>query len=230
MALSSAARAALDKFKSQHSGIESEVDVTDFAQSTPSSAVSESLPMGKSGALFRPEQPKTFEESGISYRVLEGLILKAIKQEGPRNEAHLSEFLHLGVNVFRDLLLSLHKRELLDTPLPMVYDLTHKGREMAAMIEREDGYIGPAPVSFDAYCRMVRQQSKLDRRIPMQDVENVFSNYPMRPELKRTLREGFNSQRVMLFYGPPGNGKSLITDNLHRLLKHPVLRPLAWHC
>jgi SpoVK/Ycf46/Vps4 family AAA+-type ATPase len=32
----------------------------------------------------------------------------------------------------------------------------------------------------------------------------------------------------MLFYGPPGNGKSLITDNLHRLLKEPVLIPHAF--
>ena len=230
MALSPAARAALDKFKSQQSGVEADIDAADIQQaaSVPVHTGEEALPVGKSGALFRPEQPKTFEESGISYRVLEGLILKAIKQEGPRNEAQLAEFLHLGVNVFRGLLLSLHKRELLDTPLPMVYDLTQKGREMAGIIEREDGYVGPAPVSFDAYCRMVRQQSQFDRRVSMQDVEGVFANYPMRPELKRTLREGFNSQRVMLFYGPPGNGKSLITDNLHRLLKHPVLLPHAF--
>jgi predicted ATPase with chaperone activity len=31
----------------------------------------------------------------------------------------------------------------------------------------------------------------------------------------------------MLFYGPPGNGKSLITDNLHRLLRDPVVLPYA---
>jgi hypothetical protein len=32
----------------------------------------------------------------------------------------------------------------------------------------------------------------------------------------------------MLFYGPPGNGKSLITDNLHRLLRDPVVLPYAF--
>jgi SpoVK/Ycf46/Vps4 family AAA+-type ATPase len=50
----------------------------------------------------------------------------------------------------------------------------------------------------------------------------------MRDALRHTLKEGFNSQRVMLFYGPPGNGKSLITDNLHRLLKNPVVMPYAF--
>ena len=241
MALSSSARAALEKFKSQQTGVEDDaVDVMDLPPLPPlaqsqsertssmSSLLSGVLPPENGGELFRPEQPKTFEDSGISYRVLESLILKAIKQEGPRTETQLADFLHVSTNVFRDILKSLHKRELLDTPVPETYDLTTKGREMTAMVEREDGYIGPAPVSFDSYCKMVRDQAKRERRISAEDMENVFANYPMRAELKRSLREGFNSQRVMLFYGPPGNGKSLITDNLHRLLKDPVLLPYAF--
>jgi predicted ATPase with chaperone activity len=180
------------------------------------------------GGLFRPEQPKTFKESGISYRVVEGLILKIIKQEGPQNEAQLADVMKISVNVFREILVSLNKRELLDTPMPMHYDLTNKGRDMVAMVEKEDGYIGPAPVPFEAYVEMVKMQAKRERRVTMPEMEEVFAGYPMRPELKSTLKEGFNSQRVMIFYGPPGNGKSLITDNLHRLLKEPVLLPYAF--
>jgi hypothetical protein len=234
MALSTAARAALEKFKTQQTDLPSESELAANEEhgngySTPDRLMATLLPPEESAAgLFRPEQPKTFEESGISYRVLESLILKTIKQEGPRSEPQLSEFLKIGVNVFREILLSLHKRELLDTPMPMVYDLTNKGREMTTLMERDDGYIGPAPVSFKAYCDMVRLQARRDRRAEMSEVEAVFADYPMRPEVKRLLKEGFNSQRVMLFYGPPGNGKSLITDNLHRLLKDPVLVPHAF--
>jgi predicted ATPase with chaperone activity len=177
---------------------------------------------------MRPEQPKTFKESGISYRVVESLILKIIKQEGPRNEQQLSDFMKIGVNVFRDVLISLNKRELLDTPMPLHYDLTNKGRELVTLMEREDGYVGPAPVAFSEYCEMVRQQSRREKRVTMDDVNEVFANYPMRDQLRHTLKEGFNSQRVMLFYGPPGNGKSLITDNLHRLLRNPVVIPYSF--
>ncbi len=181
------------------------------------------------GGLFRPEQPKTFKEAGISYRVIESLILKIIKQEGPQNETQLSEFLKLSVNVFQEILKSLHKRELLDTPAPMHYDLTGKGREMVAIMERDDGYVGPAPVSFKAYCEMCRQQAKRERRVTVEEVKAVFAQQSMRPELLNTLKEGFNSEgRIMLFYGPPGNGKSLITDALHALLKDPVLLPYAF--
>lgn len=234
MALSPAARDALEKFKAQQTNAPAEgstaADGEGHAngQSTRDRLASLISQDNDNGALFRPEQPKTFEDSGISYRVLESLILKTIKQEGPRNETQLADFLCVTVNVFRDILLSLHKRELLDTPMPMVYDLTNRGREMTTLAERDDGYIGPAPVSFDTYCNMVRMQARRDRRVAFSEVENVFGDYPMRPEVKRILKEGFNSQRVMLFYGPPGNGKSLITDNLHRLLKDPVLIPHAF--
>ena len=186
MALSSSARAALEKFKSQQTGGEDDATgVMDLpplpslenhrTESAPSMAslLRGVLPSENEGELFRPEQPKNFEDSGISYRVLESLILKAIKQEGPCTEIQLADFLHVSANVFREILKSLHKRELLDTPMPETYDLTTKGREMTGMVEREDGYIGPVPVSFDAYCKMVRAQAKRERRVSMEDVENV---------------------------------------------------------
>ncbi|MDF2441076.1 MAG: hypothetical protein JWN98_2060 [Abditibacteriota bacterium] len=181
------------------------------------------------GELFRPEQPKTFKECGISYRTVESLILKIIKQEGPQDEQQLSEVLKLSVNVFAEIVKSLNKRELLDTPQPMVYDLTTVGRQMVGMMERDDGYVGPAPVSFEAFCQMCRNQAKRERRVTFEDMQRNFSQQSMRPELLQTLKEGFNSEgRIMLFYGPPGNGKSLITDSLHGLLKDPVLLPYAF--
>jgi len=266
MALSSAARAALDQFKSQqqNAGYVSPDEPTSPAPTAHNGAMPVPLaPMPphsngngapslvaaapastpetplwnrlndpsttiQMGGLFRPEQPKTFKESGISYRVLEGLVLKIIKQEGPQNEGQIADIMKISPNVFRDIVVSLNKRELLDTPFPLHYDLTGKGRELVAMVEREDAYIGPAPVTFEAYCEMVRAQAKRERRVTMPEVEEVFASYPMRPALKNTLKEGFNSQRVIIFYGPPGNGKSLITDNLHRLLHEPVLLPYAF--
>ena len=267
MALSTAARAALEQFKARRPGEESEEEeeeldevqerirrIREHAESGNAPRGDERLPTlpgeiapqqrvvdlrstnavlldrlsaGNNG-LFRPEQPKSLKESGVSYRVLEGLILKTIKQEGSLTEERLSEHLRLAMTVFREVLHSLHKRELLDTPLPLHYDLTNKGRELTALIENDDAYVGPAPVSFSSYCQMVQQQARRERRASFADVQEVFAAYPMRPELLRLLREGFNSQRVMLFYGPPGNGKSLITDNLHRLLRDPVVLPYAF--
>lgn len=180
------------------------------------------------GKVKRPPQPTTVQESGISLRVIEGLILKTIKQRGAMNEQQIADAMRVAVNVIRDEIQMLLKREILDTPAPLHYDLTVKGRELTAQYEAEDAYVGPAPVSFQDYCDMVLRQAEKDRRVTQEEVDENFRKYPMRPELRRILKEGFNSQRVILFWGPPGNGKSLITDNLHRLLKSPVLLPYAF--
>jgi len=248
MALSAAARAALEQFKSQQgtSAPPAEAEESNGLPAMPDMSQANRAPVQSSAdwnatsavnidrmnagnnGLFRPEQPRTLKDSGISYRVVESLILKTVKQEGQLNEGQIAEALRLSINVFREVMMSLHKRELLDTPIPLHYDLTNKGRELTALMEQDDAYVGPAPVPFAAYCAMVQQQAKRERRSTVQDVEEVFASYPLREVLKLTLKEGFNSQRVMLFYGPPGNGKSLITDNLHRLLRDPVVLPYAF--
>src|SRR5690606_30521485 len=142
MALSPAARAALERFKAQQpaaeldaaeenpgngklGGIQSQPQVEAMRQGDDYEDAAESV-FGDAGSLFRPEQPKTFEDSGISYRVLEGLILKIIKQGGPQTEQQLSDHLKLATNVFHDIVVSLNKRELIDTPAPLHYDLTNK--------------------------------------------------------------------------------------------------------
>lgn len=239
MALSPAAREALGKFKTQRAALGGEeeelvssttsglppfiVQLTSNAEASPVSAF-----LSGATGLFRPEQPRTFDESGISYRVMESLLMKTIKQEGPQTEEQLGTLLCLSINVFREILHSLHHRELLDTPTPLHYDLTNKGRDLVELMEHDDAYVGPAPVSFQDYCNMVRLQSKREHLMTMNDIEKVFEEYPMRQEVKRTLKEGFNSQQVILFYGPPGNGKSMISDNLHRLLADPILLPYAF--
>ncbi|PIU64677.1 MAG: hypothetical protein COS85_11665 [Armatimonadetes bacterium CG07_land_8_20_14_0_80_59_28] len=192
------------------------------------SALGQSITDMDAPQLMRPLQPTTLKESGISVRVVEGLILKTIKQEGSLSEQQLAEMLRLSVNVFRDMVQALLHRELLDTPAPLHYDLTNKGRELCHHYESEDAYVGPAPVSFQSYVDMVQLQAKSSRRVTQEEVTNNFQKFPMRPELLRILKEGFNSQRVIIFWGPPGNGKSLVTDNLHRLLKDPVCLPYAF--
>jgi len=183
----------------------------------------------KADSTFRrPPQPTTIQEAGISTRVVEGLILKTIKQRGALTEQQIADSMKVAVNVIRDQIQQLLHREVLDTPSPLHFDLTAKGRELTGQYETEDAYVGPAPVSFELYCEKVQEQSKQDQRVTQEDVNNNFAKFPMREELLRILKEGFNSQRVVLFWGPPGNGKSLVTDNLHRLLKHAVILPYAF--
>ncbi|HIE51156.1 MAG TPA: hypothetical protein EYP85_05310 [Armatimonadetes bacterium] len=178
--------------------------------------------------LIRPEAPRTLEETGLSVRLVEGLILKTLRQKGQLTMQQIAGELHVTLGVIEHLVRELRDRKVIDTFKPLHYELTTAGRQLCDEYEKVDAYVGPCPVSFEDYCQMVLKQAEKERRVTLEEVKEVFEGYPMRPELLYTLKEGFNSQRCMLFYGPPGNGKTLIVTRLHSLLKEPVCLPYAF--
>ena len=178
--------------------------------------------------LIRPEQPRNIKEAGISARCVEGLILKTIKQEGSLTIEQLADHMVLPIHVFREMVLSLHHREILDTPAPMTYDLTNKGRELLHHYEAEDTYVGQAPVSFDAYCEAVIMQAKRGRRVSDEEFSERFKNLPAPMELKRLLKEAYNGKEVMILWGPPGAGKSMWSGMMQELMEDDILVPYAF--
>lgn len=179
--------------------------------------------------LIRPAEPKTFEEAGISTRVLEGLVLKTVKQKGAMTFQQIADYLHLNIGVLDDLLRELRDRKVLADLKPLYFDLTAEGRRICYDLEREDGYVGPAPVPFHEYCNTVVEQAKRTHRVSEDEVVEAFAGFALRPELIKTLKEGYNSQKSLFFYGPAGNGKTLVTGGLHRLMdREPTVLPYAF--
>lgn len=179
--------------------------------------------------LTRPPEAKTFEDAGISPRVLEGLVLRTIKQNGAMTFGMIAEVLHVPLGVVEDCLREMRDRKLIADLKPLHYDLTKEGRTICYDLEREDGYVGPCPVPFQAYCDMVLKQAERSHRVTVDEVLEAFHGYALRPELLLTLKEGFNSQKSLFFYGPAGNGKTLVTGGLHRLMdREPVVLPYAF--
>ncbi len=179
--------------------------------------------------LLRPKQPKTYEEAKISARVLEGLALKVIKQKGQMTFQQIADFIHVNLGVVDEILRELRDRKMIADLKPLHYDLTDDGRRICYELEKEDAYVGPCPVNFEDYCEIVQRQAKASYRVTEDEVIEAFAGYALRPELVKTLKEGYNSQKSLFFYGPAGNGKTLVTGGLHRLLdRQPTVLPYAF--
>lgn len=175
-----------------------------------------------------PKRVHKFEELKVPPGVVEGLILKFIKRETSLSNKDLAERLKISVNIVSEFTSLLNKRKMLDVYAPPNFVLTVAGKELADAIEKDDAYTGPCPVTFEAYCRMVVEQSEKERRVTMEEVRESFAEYILPEKMLQVIKEGFNSQRPMLFFGPPGNGKSLVTHCIHNLLKTPILVPYAF--
>jgi predicted ATPase with chaperone activity len=96
-----------------------------------------------------------------------------------------------------------------------------------ASIQERDLYVGPAPVTLEDYCEMVRLQSIRGRRVTMDQVRDVLADLVISDPLLRQLGPACNSGQSMFLYGHPGNGKTLIAERLSRLSDRPVAIPYA---
>ncbi|NUP99057.1 MAG: NYN domain-containing protein, partial [Armatimonadetes bacterium] len=155
--------------------------------------------------------------------------IKTIKQKGTMTFQQIADFLQINLGVIDDILRELRDRKMVADLKPLHYDLTDEGRRICYEMEKEDAYVGPAPVSYKDYCEMVLKQSKRAHRVSEEEVIEAFAGYALRPELVKTLKEGYNSQKSLFFYGPAGNGKTLVTGGLHRLMdREPTVLPYAF--
>src|SRR5688572_8142371 len=62
---------------------------------------------------FRPAEPRTLEESGISPQIIESLILKYLSLIGSANGRQIAEVICLPFNILEPLLNHMRQRQLL---------------------------------------------------------------------------------------------------------------------
>ena len=160
------------------------------------------------------DEPRTFQrirplagrpqESGPLFAAFEGPPPEDAQQEGAMTEQELSDFLCpapglLPRGVAVALPAPVHR-----PAAPMTFDITAKGRELARHYEAEDADVGPAPVSFEAYCRMVLHQASRVGASPRRSSTKHSPICLLRSEMRRMLKEAFTSGQVLPLLGPSG--------------------------
>src|SRR5262245_6396090 len=107
-----------------------------------------------SDMLFRPVEPKSIAETGLSPTLIEDLICKYVLAVGSASGREVAEQLCLPFVVLEDLLRSLRTRQILvhagsAQMGDYVYALTDQGRTRAQAAMATSGYVGPAPVTLN---------------------------------------------------------------------------------
>src|SRR5829696_70753 len=102
---------------------------------------------------FRPAEPRSIQDTGISATVLEDLLCKYLLVIGSASGRELAGHLCLPFAILEDLLRSLRTRQLLvhtgSAQLgDYVYNLTDQGRSRAQSAMASSAYVGPAPVTL----------------------------------------------------------------------------------
>jgi predicted ATPase with chaperone activity len=182
-----------------------------------------------------PPSPQTLEETGLGLDLITQLALKSLHFAGELTGTELSRRLGLEFPVLMpalDLLKAQQQIAIVGGGFvggaSYRYRITDTGRTRAALFLETSHYVGVAPVplaQYQAYMRAYREAAP--RTASRERVRNAFSHLVISDGVLDQLGPAINAGHSMFVYGPPGNGKTVISQAIHNLLEGNIAIPHA---
>jgi energy-coupling factor transporter ATP-binding protein EcfA2 len=190
-------------------------------------------PLDAEPDALMPPQPKSVRDTGLAQQLLVELIAKAMYLGGKTHLPVLTTRLHLSINVLRevlDFMVAEHVAEVAwrgESDIDVQYQLTGAGKQRASAWLERCPYVGPAPVTLEAYRTMVERQASQAPQPCADELAVEFADDFLAPAVRRTLGAAMYSGRTMLLHGPSGSGKSALARRLGVLLPGLIAVPHA---
>jgi len=185
-------------------------------------------------ASFTPSIPASLREVGLNRDMLIHLIVKVLYYAGEVTGAYLAGRLKLPYTIV-DGLIEFIKSERMCEVKGMAgigktaykYAVTSLGRDRAREFLEINQYTGPAPVPLAQYTEMIKKQAASRSYITQETIVKEFSHLVLSKQMMDTLGPAINSGKSMFVYGAPGNGKSVVSESIGRMLGGEVFIPHA---
>jgi hypothetical protein len=107
------------------------------------------------------------------------------------------------------------------------HTLTDGGKKRAGQLLEYDAYTGPVPVRLEEYRSQVNRQSIRQAEVTPANIQRSFQELVLGPEILEQLGVASVSGNPLFLYGPPGNGKTVISLRLGRIWDDHILIPYA---
>jgi energy-coupling factor transporter ATP-binding protein EcfA2 len=181
-----------------------------------------------------PPIPADIAETGISERNLLYLMLKFMHVEACETILELSARMKLPRRLIQQLVEDAVRQRYIgatgatsDLALSTHYALTEAGRNAAREALEQSVYLGPVPVSLQAYRDQIEKQRITNEMMYEETLRGGFAGLVVPDTMIRRLLPAINAGRSVLLYGPPGNGKTTLSTRIAGLFKDPVYVPYA---
>lgn len=182
-----------------------------------------------------PPAPTTLEEAGLSLDLVTQLVLKTLHFGGDLTGSDLGRRLGVRFQVIEPALEFLKAQrhcEIAGTSLlggvGYRYRITDAGRVRAALFLEHSHYLGTAPVPVRQYQKYMQEFAKSAPRSATRDrVKQAFSHLVVSDRVIDQIGPAVNAGHSLFVYGPPGNGKTVISQAIRNLLDGSVAIPHA---
>lgn len=183
-----------------------------------------------------PQAPKTIEDTGIQSSNLLRILFKAIYVNSLETASEFAASIKLPVPVVNRLVQEAGDRKFLEALgssdqtsfSENRYVMTETGRRFALESLQQNQYVGPAPVSLEAYQERIDQQKITNERVSREKIDESFKNLIIADDFIRRLGPGINSGKSILLYGPPGNGKTTVAEKVAAIFANVIYIPYCF--
>jgi len=180
-----------------------------------------------------PTPPKSLADLGIDLTLLREILLKTMLRRNLDNVLTIADALKVSVPIAQELIEITREYNMLETlgatrhedVKQLRYKLTETGRQAALDALEQSEYFGAVPVPLKDYKKQVLAQSIRDVSVTKEVLKSSMEHLIINDQMFGQLGPAVNSPRSVLFYGPPGNGKSSIADGIRNAYADNIYVP-----
>jgi hypothetical protein len=182
-----------------------------------------------------PSEPHDIAATKLDPTDLLSLLVKSIYVDNLESLRQFIAAIKLPYNIVVELVQMAVDRQLLRTlgtresgnPLDMSYTFTDGGRRWVIDALAQMRYTGPAPVTLDEFNQQVNMQKLTNELITYDRIREAFGDLTVAESIIEQSGPALNSGRAMLFYGPPGNGKTSVALSFAKVFNDVIYVPYA---
>lgn len=179
-----------------------------------------------------PPTPEELSETGVHDAFLCDLALKHVAMLPEPTTISVADRMHLPRALTEELLYHLYREKLIEMRLQSAvgatrYAMLDHGWERVQRLQKQSGYLGPAPVSLEDYAHMMRLQAVPSRAATMETVRNAFKDLVLPDSLLQTLGCVINSRSSLFLTGLAGTGKTAVSERMNGALSGSIWIPYA---
>ena len=186
-------------------------------------------------SVIAPPAPKSIEGMQLPLVMMRDILIKTMFRKNIDMVSDLSRAICLPIPVTQQLIDMARGQKLVEATgtlhatsgNEMGYQLTDGGKARALDALAQSEYYGAMPVPLDVYAEQVKRQSIRDIQVTRDQLTAAMGHLILPSSLLDHLGPAVSAGRSILMYGPPGNGKSSISNGIRDALGDKIYIPRA---
>ena len=185
--------------------------------------------------VIAPPAPRSVDGMQLPIVMMRDILLKTMFRMNIDSCGELAKAMCLPIPVTQELLDMAREQKLLqatgtlhaNSGGEMGFQLTDAGKARALDALAQSEYSGAMPVPLDVYAEQTTRQSIRNIQVTRDQLTGAMGHLILPDELLDHLGPAVSAGRSILMYGPPGNGKSSISNGIRDALGDKIYIPRA---